>query len=283
MLILHLDCLAGLSGNMFLGAMLDLGMPEEKLRLDLAKLAISGYELHINRVIKQGINAVYVNITTYNHQQYKMLSDMYKIIDDAQLNDLVKGLSRKIILKLAQAEAEVRGTTIDNIHFTEVGAVSLIIEIVGAAICLEYMEFERIYISNLRTGIGVMIGRHDIMAVPAPVTVELLRGIPYEHGDIAQELVTPTGAAILAAFSHGNGNVPEDFVIQRIGYGAGTLELDIPNVVKATMGDNHPFIITDELLYMDSGTAQQVGNFSNKIFVSRKNDEFCLNNSIEEH
>lgn len=234
---LYLDCFAGISGNMFLGALLDLGLPEEHLRRELAKLPVKGYELSVRKVQKQGISAFYVDVLLERHHHHRHLPDIFQIIDGAALEPWVKETGKKIFLRLAQAEAKVHGTTVDDVHFHEVGAVDAIVDIVGAAIGLYYWQIDRLYTSELRTGTGYVKCSHGRMPVPAPATAELLRGIPYQTGDIVKELVTPTGAAIVAALSAGHGAMPRGFTGQTIGYGAGTWDLDIPNVLRAVLGE----------------------------------------------
>lgn len=247
---IYLDCFAGISGNMFLGALLDLGLPEDHLRRELAKLPVKGYELSVRRVQKQGVSAYYVDVLLERHHHHRHLPDIFQIIDGADLDNWVKETGKKIFLRLAQAEAKVHGTTVDHVHFHEVGAVDAIIDIVGAAIGLHYLQVERLYTSELRTGTGFVKCSHGRMPVPAPATAELLQGIPYQNGDIAKELVTPTGAAIVATLSEGNGAMPHGFTGKAIGYGAGTWDLDIPNVLRAVLGeiasDQHPDYLVAE-------------------------------------
>jgi hypothetical protein len=234
--ILYLDCFSGISGNMVLGALIDLGLPEENLRATLAKLPVSGYQLIINKVQKQGINATYVDVRPAHQHHHRHLPDIYRIIDNSALEQQVKVDAKKVFLRLAEAEAKVHGTTVDRIHFHEVGAVDAIVDIVGAVYGLRYLGIEKIITSPLKTGTGYVKCSHGRMPVPAPATAELLRGIPYESGDIQKELVTPTGAALLAALAEAGGGMPRDFISETIGYGAGTWDLDIPNVLRAVIG-----------------------------------------------
>lgn len=233
---LYLDCFAGISGNMFLGALIDLGLPETLLREELAKLPVNGYELVVKRVEKQGISATYLDVKTDKQHHHRRLPDIFRIIDHSALAQPVKEDSKKVFLRLAEAEAKVHGTTVEHIHFHEVGAVDAIVDIVGTVFGLHYLKIERIYTSKLQTGTGYVKCAHGTMPVPAPATAELLRGIPYEKGEIAKELVTPTGAALVAALSNGNGFAPKDFVSEAIGYGAGTWDLVVPNVMRAMLG-----------------------------------------------
>ena len=244
---IYLDCFAGISGNMLLGALLDIGLPEETLREQLAALPIDGYDLVIKKVVKSGIHAVYVDVKLIHaddhdhaddhHHHHRHLADIVHIIDQSQLAEKVKSDSKKIFLLLAQAEAKVHGTTIDEIHFHEVGAVDAIIDIVGTVFGLHYLGIEAIYTSKLHVGSGFVQCCHGLMPIPAPATAELLINIPYYNGNITKELVTPTGAAVIAALGTDHKGMPENFISQKIGYGAGTWDLTIPNVLRMHVGE----------------------------------------------
>lgn len=246
----YFDCFAGISGNMLLGAFLDAGVPEERLRSELAKLNVTGYELKIQRVIKQGIAAVHADVELVHyhhhhdhehhhehHHHHRYLPDIYAILDQSALAQAVKDNSKKIFLCLAEAEAKVHGTTVDKIHFHEVGAIDSIVDIVGAAFCLHYLGIEKVCASRLQTGSGFVQCSHGQMPVPAPATAELLRNIPYYNGNTEKELVTPTGAAFLAAFGTEFGAMPAGFLSHTIGYGAGGWDLDFPNVLRVHVGE----------------------------------------------
>ncbi|MEN6564688.1 MAG: nickel pincer cofactor biosynthesis protein LarC [Veillonellales bacterium] len=234
---LYLDCFAGISGNMLLGSLLDVGVPENYLRSELAKLQLTGYDLVIQRVEKSGISANYVDVQLTHHQHHhRHLPDIIDIIDNSSLELTIKENSKKIFLRLAEAEAKVHGTGIDHIHFHEVGAVDAIIDIVGTMIGFHYLGIEKIYVSKLQVGSGFIQCSHGMMPVPAPATAELLKKVPYYAGKIEKELVTPTGAAIITALDSEFGSMPEQFSTDAIGYGAGTWELDIPNVLRMHYG-----------------------------------------------
>jgi uncharacterized protein (TIGR00299 family) protein len=235
---LYLDCFSGISGNMLLGALLDLGLPEDVLRRELAKLPVNSYELVIEKVAKQGIAATYLDVkTSFFAQRHRNLPDITTIIDSSTLDPAVKEEAKKVFLRLAEAEAKVHGTTVDKVHFHEVGAVDTIVDIVGCVLGLRWLGVERVCTSKLRTGSGFVKCSHGRMPVPAPATAELLRGIPWENGDIAKELVTPTGAVLVAHFAHGSGAMPAGFTSEAVGYGAGSWDLDIPNVLRAILGE----------------------------------------------
>lgn len=234
---IYLDCFAGISGNMLLGAFLDAGVPEELLRTEIAKLPLTGYELKISQVDKNGISAVYVDVEVDETvQAHRNLADIIAIIEQSTLAPAVKETSKNIFRNLANAESKVHGLLAEEIHFHEVGAVDSIIDIVGAAWAIDYLQIEHIYISKLQVGTGFVKCCHGMIPVPAPATAELLHGIPYYAGEISRELVTPTGAAVARTLGSGFGNMPQDFISARIGYGAGTWELEIPNVLRLYLG-----------------------------------------------
>ena len=235
---LYLDCFAGISGNMLLGAFLDAGVPAALLQSELNGLKISGYELKIERVEKQGVSAIHADVVlTRRQHHHRHLADIYKIIDDSDLPQPVKSGSKAVFLRLAEAEAKVHGTTVNKIHFHEVGAIDSIVDIVGAVFCLHYLGIDRVYASSLQAGSGFVRCSHGQMPVPAPATAELLQGIPWYSGNSGRELVTPTGAAFLSVFGYGYGDKPANFTARTIGYGAGGWDLDFPNVLRMYVGE----------------------------------------------
>jgi len=237
--ILYLSCFSGISGNMLVGALLDAGLSEETLREMVAALPVSGYELKVEKVIKKGLAATHFDVVldSAERQPHRHLADIAKIIEAADLGDPVKERSIAVFTKLAEAEAKVHGTTPDKIHFHEVGGVDAIIDIVGTVFGLETLGIKKVFAGNLRTGFGFVECAHGTLPVPAPATVELLHGIPYSHGDIEKELLTPTGAALLTTLCDGFGDRPEGFITETAAYGAGGWDLEIPNVLRAQIGN----------------------------------------------
>lgn len=235
---LYLSCFSGVSGNMFIGALLDAGLPEKALRDMVSALPVSGYQLVFETVVKRGIQATHfdVKLDHSEHHAHRHLSHIVDIITAAKLSDTVKARSIAVFTKLAEAEAKVHGTTVEKIHFHEVGAVDAIIDIVGTVFGLETLGIEKIYAGSLRTGQGFIQCAHGAMPIPAPATAELLNGIPYTHGDIEKELLTPTGAALLATLCDGFGDRPAGFISEKTAYGAGGWDLDIPNVLRMELG-----------------------------------------------
>ena len=260
---IYLDCFSGLSGNMLLGAFLAAGMPLETLEAELRRLPMAAeFRLKVSSVKKNGIAATYVDVELlgeghehehahehscehgegYDHAHahehaHRTMRDVRAILERSSLSAEVKETSLKIFGVLAQAEGKVHGVRPEDVHFHEVGAVDSIVDIVGIAICLDYLEIEKIFVSRVNTGSGTVHTQHGLMMVPAPATAELLRLFPTYHEGAAKELTTPTGAAVLAALAEFSDHVPTDLLTECIAYGAGTWDLELPNVVRLYIGE----------------------------------------------
>ncbi|MBU2703036.1 hypothetical protein Ga0466249_004172 [Sporomusaceae bacterium BoRhaA] len=279
MKVLYLDCFAGISGNMLLGALIQAGLPELELRAAWKKLPLSNYEIDIHSVNKCGIQAIYVDVKPGEGHHHRHLPDIFRIIDDSTLSVQVKQQSKRVFTILAEAEAKVHGTTSDHVHFHEVGAVDSIIDIVGIVFALDYLGIGHIYASKVQVGSGFVRCSHGLMPVPAPATAELLKSIPTYQGDIKKELTTPTGAAILAAYGRSYGEKPAGFITDTLGYGAGTHELDIPNVLRLHLGHVHQekSDVQSEDLWMvetniDDSTPQVLAYAMERLFEMGVND-----------
>ena len=254
---MYLDCAAGISGNMFLGACLQLGVPENFLRGELDKLKLPReFDMEISDVSKNGIGAVYVDVQTpksfasegtnirrihrvehaKNHS-HRTFGDIKKILDASDLNAKVKARALAIFGVIAAAEGKVHERSADEVTFHEVGAIDSIVDIVGCAVCLDYLDVEKIFVSRINTGSGFVKCAHGLMPVPAPATAELLQGFKTYHFGAEKELTTPTGAAIVNALAEFSADLPEDFTSEKIGYGAGTWDLDIANVLRVYLGE----------------------------------------------
>lgn len=234
---IYLDCFSGISGNMMVGAFLDAGMPIAHLQSEFEKLSISSYTLVNKQVIKKGIKATYFNVDDKSwFQTSRNLNHIKKMIENSSLSAYVKDKAQTMFSRLATAEAKVHGVSVDKIHFHEVGAVDSIIDIVGVAVGLEYFGIKHIYTSALHVGSGYVKCSHGKMPVPAPATAELLAGIPFYSENIKGELVTPIGAVIVAALAEGSGSIPPGFITESIAYGAGSMDLEIPNVLRMYSG-----------------------------------------------
>lgn len=235
MRIIYLDGSSGMSGNMFLGGLLDLGLPEDFLRQELSKLPVLP-EITIQRVIRKGIQAVHVDVHIHHEHHHRRLSDIMKIIREAGFTSWVTENALQVFTHLADAEAKIHGVTIQEIHFHEVGALDAIVDIVGACIGLEFFGIQSIKVSPLRVGFGTIQCAHGQLPLPAPATVELLKGFTVFGGDLPGEWTTPTGAAIIKTFGTGIDSLPP-LHVERAGYGAGTRDCPIPNVVRLIAGE----------------------------------------------
>lgn len=235
MKIAYLDCFAGISGDMTLGALVDAGLPLDTLKEDLALLALKGYTIKGEEITKEGIRGTKIRVITEEQDAHRHLSDIKKIIQESSLPEEVKEDSIAIFTRLAEAEAKIHGTTPEKIHFHEVGAMDAILDIVGAVCGFRRLGIEEVYASPVRTGTGFVQCAHGLLPVPAPATLELLQGVPVYGGNIAKELVTPTGAAILSHYVKEYGSLPEMEILQT-GYGAGDWDLPIANLLRLIIG-----------------------------------------------
>jgi len=223
---------------MTVGALLDLGVPLEHLRTELAKLALPGdaYTLSVSRCERQHIPALKFDVEVHDQHNHRHYAGIDTMIAESTLTAPVREKARRIFRFLAEAEAKVHGVPVADVHFHEVGAVDSIVDIVGTAICLEYLAVEQLHASALPLGSGFVQTAHGRLPVPAPATLELLRGMVL-HGDCGEgERVTPTGAAILAALASSSGHRPE-MTLTRVGSGAGGKDFgDCPNILRAMLG-----------------------------------------------
>jgi uncharacterized protein (TIGR00299 family) protein len=256
MKILYYECFAGISGDMNLGAMIDVGIKPEYLIKELKKLNLKDYELKIFKDQRKGITGTKVDVlikgqkddTVDDNKQHshRNLSDIQKIISKSDLNENVKNLSLEIFGKVAEAEAIIHDKNINDIYFHEVGAVDSIVDIVGAAICIDYLKPDKIYSSTVELGSGFTHCAHGTLPVPAPASVEILKGKPVKMGTVQYEATTPTGAAILAACADEFTDII-NFAVEKIGYGIGSKDENIPNVLRVYLGSDRLAESTDKI------------------------------------
>ncbi|MFY9588879.1 MAG: nickel pincer cofactor biosynthesis protein LarC [Actinomycetota bacterium] len=233
--IAFFDCFSGIAGDMVLGALVDAGVPLEAIAAPLEKIPMEAFQLETTRVVRHGIAATAVRVRIADSDVLRTFASVRALIDEAPLSQRAHELALDILQRLAEAEARVHGKDVAHVPFHELGAVDTIVDIVGAAIGLDHLGVERVHASAVATGMGMMKTEHGHLPIPGPAVVELLKGVPIYSRGIPSELVTPTGAAILAATSVSFGEMPA-MRVERIGYGAGTRELDIPNVVRLLVG-----------------------------------------------
>jgi uncharacterized protein (TIGR00299 family) protein len=223
---------------MNLGAMIDLGVDKDYLISELNKLNLKGWDLLVQRDQRHGIHGTKVTVRQTKHEHaHRHLSDIQKIIDSSTLDSKVKELSMKIFLKIAEAEAAVHGISIERVHFHEVGAIDSIVDIVGAAICFNYINPDAVHVSPVELGGGFVKCDHGKLPVPAPATAEILKGFQVKKGGVDFEATTPTGAAIIAALGTHFGR---ELIIktEKNGYGVGHKEHpDVPNLLRVSIGE----------------------------------------------
>lgn len=233
----YFDCFAGISGDMTLGALIGAGADPDKLRESLATLHLPGYQLAVAHGPKGHIFATDVSVHVDHHEHHhRRLGDIMGIIAQSELSGWVKQVSGDIFQRLATAEATVHGTSPEEVHFHEVGAVDAIVDIVGTAVCLELIGRPEVVASPMPTFHGFAKGSHGTFPLPAPATIELLRGVPWRTLDIEGELVTPTGAAIISTIATQFGPMPA-MEVDSVGYGAGKNDHDFPNLLRVMVGE----------------------------------------------
>lgn len=237
MKLAYFDCFSGISGDMTLGALVDAGCPVEHLRAELRGLQVPGWELSAEKVWKNGMAATYVKVKTQDQTKHRSLSAILEILKNSKFSPAARDRAAAIFTKLGQAEARVHDVPLEKIHFHEVGAVDAIVDIVGACIGFDFLGIEKFACSPLNVGGGTVKMAHGILPVPAPATANLLQGKPTYSNGVQKELVTPTGAAIIATLCDSFGPQPA-MNVSSIGYGAGTADLQgQPNVVRLMIGE----------------------------------------------
>jgi len=249
MKILYYDCFSGISGDMNLGAMLDLGVKSDVLLSELRKLNIEGWEIDISREQRHGITGTKVTVIIehdsasennhdhHHHNHHRHLGDIEAIVMNSSLSQQIKELAMKIFRRIAEAEAEVHNVPIEKIHFHEVGALDSIIDIVGAAICFTLLGVDKVYVSDIELGSGIVKCEHGLLPVPAPATSKIIKGFPVHIGGVDFEATTPTGAAIIASIA-----VPSTsslkFSISSTGYGIGHKDNPaLPNILRVFLAE----------------------------------------------
>lgn len=267
---LYLDCFSGISGDMLLGTLIDLGLEESYLTVELKKMNISGYTMHYSRKHTGAICGSDVDVVLEHethdahHHQHRNLSDCCEIINKSALSDWVKTMSIQVFEEVARAEAHVHGKPIDEVHFHEVGAIDSIIDIVGTFIGLEKLGIEKVYASSLHDGHGFITCAHGQMPVPVPAVAQMLasseRTIPYIQGDVTTELITPTGMAVVKTIVSSFGTMPV-MDIKRIGYGTGKRDTGRMNALRGILGEQsqHKTETQDEVVLLEANIDNQTG------------------------
>lgn len=234
--ILYFDIINGISGDMTLSTLLDLGIPKEVFLEELDKLNLNDeFEIEISDKFENGIKGTNVNVIIKENGVHRNLIDIYDIIDKSTLNDNIKENAKKVFMEVAKAEAKVHGTSIDKIHFHEVGAMDSIIDIVGACILIDLLCVDTIYATKVPLGSGFVKCAHGVIPVPAPAVVEILKDVPVKFGNVKGECTTPTGAAIIKTMCDEFVDQIE-FETKQIGYGVGYKKFEVPNILRTFIG-----------------------------------------------
>lgn len=246
MRIAYLDCASGISGDMTLGALVDAGVDLAAIQAGIDSLGLPSCRLVAQEVKKQAFRATQVTVEHEPEHAHRHLHHITAMIDGSTLTPRQQELATAIFTRLGEAEAKAHGTTLEKIHFHEVGAVDSIADIVGSAIGWDLLGVDEIHCSAVPTGSGFIQIAHGRCAIPAPATAELLRGVPLAEFDtpVVGELTTPTGAAIIKTLAKSFGAMPA-MTIDRIGYGAGQKELDHPNLLRLFVGERADTATTD--------------------------------------
>ncbi len=234
---LYFDCFSGISGDMILGALVDLGLEPSELQNEINKLGIEGWHLEVKEVLKQGIKGTQVKVVIENLEKTRKYPELINIIESSSLDNSIKSKSLAILERIGKVESKIHGVPLSDIHLHELGSIDTIIDIVGAISGITKLRIDNVYSSPIHTGKGFVHSHHGLIPIPAPATAELLAlaKAPIYGGDIEAELVTPTGAAILTYVVDSFGPMPM-MHIERIGYGAGEKNLPIPNLLRALIG-----------------------------------------------
>lgn len=236
MKIAYFDCIAGASGDMILGALVDAGLPLETLREQLDALHLADFELRARRVAKNAFAATKVDVVVADDVPERRLADIEAVVTGSDLAPAIKEHAVAIFRRMGAAEANIHGTTLEQVHLHELGGVDTIVDVVGALVGLDALGVEQVAASPLPLGRGFVRGAHGQIPLPAPATIVLLKGVPVVGSPLEMETVTPTGAALIASLATAFGPIPP-MTVESIGYGAGSRDLPIPNVIRLLIGE----------------------------------------------
>jgi len=235
-MIAYFDCFSGISGDMTLGAFIDLGVPVKWLKENLDRIPLAGFDVSVDTVIRNGITAKSVHVRVENDKKSRDYAQIRSLIKNSPLSRDVKQISHDIFERIAHVEAVIHGCPRDKVHFHEVGGIDAIVDIVGTALCINYLGIKKVVSSSIPLGKGFVTCSHGTLPVPAPATIEILKGVPVYGTKIPYELVTPTGAAIIVTLAESYGEMP-DMIIEKTGYGAGKRDIEsIPNLLRVMTG-----------------------------------------------
>ncbi len=238
----YFDCYSGISGDMILGAMVDLGIEIKEIRKALKKIDLKGYKLQANHVQRNGVTGTQVKVLIdkpkpHHSHPHRSYSNIRKLIEQSNLSLVVKNNSIEIFKRIAKVEARIHNTTIEKVHFHEVGGIDSIVDIVGGVWAIESLKLDKVYSSALNVGEGFVDCAHGRLPVPAPATLRLLKGIPTFSSGVKEELTTPTGAAMIGFYAEKFQSMPA-MTILKDGYGAGNrIVASLPNLLRVVLGE----------------------------------------------
>ena len=262
------DCFAGVSGDMIVGALLDAGLDITALKDMLSSLPLSGYAIAAERVVKNGITATHFRVEVKNEdQEHRGLSDILDILDASGLPGPVRENASSVFRELARVEAGIHGTTIEEVQFHEIGALDSILDVTAACAALHLLGIEEVRATRVNVGEGFVESAHGTLPVPAPATAALLAGAPIYSSGIRAELATPTGAAVLARFVKRWGPLPE-MRLSSVGYGAGTRDLPIPNLLRVFIGEIDAAASYETVLSIETNIDDMNPEFYQHVFES---------------
>ena len=285
---LYFDCSSGISGNMTLGALLEIVGDNNYLLEELKKLNVDGYRIEISNKVKNGITGKYVDVILeddehehhqeHEHQHaHRNLNDVNEIIDNSSIDDKSKELAKRIFLRVAKAESKVHNKPLEEVHFHEIGAIDSIVDILGTAILINKINPDKIMSSIVNDGYGFIECAHGTMSVPVPATSEIFASsnVKFRQIDVDTELVTPTGAAIIAELAEEFTTLPA-MVTEKIGWGAGYKDLKIPNILKVYYGEmeqqSENFVVMET--NVDDCSGEVLAYTSEKLFENGALDVF---------
>jgi uncharacterized protein (TIGR00299 family) protein len=281
MKVLCYDCFSGISGDMNLGAMIDLGVEVSYLKSELDKLNLHGWELIAEKDQRHGITGTKVTVKQTVHEHaHRHIADIEKIISESSLSDADKKLSMKIFMKIATAEALVHSIPVEKVHFHEVGAIDSIIDITGAAICFNALNVDIVLVSEVELGGGFVNCDHGKLPVPAPATAEIIKGIPVRSGGVDFEATTPTGAAILSVLVTGSSS-GQPVRTDKTGYGVGHIDHPgVPNLLRVSLGEiiaktesGHEALLIESNI--DDMNPEFYDYISERLFKAGASDVYC--------
>jgi hypothetical protein len=276
--IVYFDCASGASGDMLLGAVVDLGLPLEHLREELARLPLGGYRLEARGVVRSGLAATKVDVVVEDGQKpHRHLRNILAILEESSLDAEVKERAAGLFRRLAEAEAAVHGTSVEKVHFHEVGAVDSIVDTVGGVLALRWLHASRFVASPLNVGSGTVTMSHGTFPVPPPATARLVAGVPV-YGEGEGELLTPTGALLVTAHASEYGPLPA-MRIEKTGHGAGGRDTPgRPNVLRLIVGEEAAQPTGERVLVLetevDDASPQLLGPLLDRLLSAGALDAF---------